>query len=117
MASPGLRAQNLAATGAPVLHRRVLVAADVMQSLITYRTMPAYPAAAQQQGVEGTVLLDTVVGRDGRVLEVHPSSGPPELATAAVDAVKNWRFSPFTLDGEAVEVETTIAVEFRLKDR
>ena len=112
-----LRAQNLAATGAPVLHRRVLVAADVMQSLITYRTMPAYPALAQLQGVEGTVLLDTVVGRDGRVLEVRPSSGPPELATAAVDAVKNWRFSPFTLDGDAVEVETTIAVEFRLKDR
>lgn len=99
------------------LLRRVIVAADVMQSLITYRTMPIYPQVAQQQGVEGTVLLDTVVGKDGRVLEVRPTSGPPELTGAAQDAVKNWRFSPFTLNGDAVEVETTIEVEFRLKDR
>ena len=99
------------------LLRRVIVAADVMQSLITYRSMPAYPDAAQQRGIQGTVLLNTVVGRDGRVLEVRPESGPPELASAAADAVKNWRFSPFTLNGDAVEVETTIEVEFRLKDR
>ena len=99
------------------LLRRVIVAADVMQSLITYRTMPAYPQVAQQQGVQGTVMLDTIVGKDGRVLEVRPTSGPPELTAAAVDAVKNWRFSPFTLNGDAVEVETTIEVEFRLKDR
>ena len=114
-------AQHLPAA-APVaasegLLRRVIVAADVMQSLITYRTMPVYPQVAQQQGVQGTVMLDTIVGKDGRVLEVHPTSGPPELTAAAVDAVKNWRFSPFTLNGDAVEVETTIEVEFRLKDR
>ena len=104
-------------SGQPELLRRVIVAADVMQSLITYRAMPAYPVPAQQQGIQGTVLLNTVVGRDGRVLEVHVISGPPELATSATDAVKNWRFSPFTLNGDAVEVETTIEVEFRLKDR
>lgn len=115
LASSRLRAQSVA--GPEAFQRRVIVAADVMQSLITYRTMPVYPAPAQQRGIEGSVLLDTVVGKDGRVLEVRPSSGPPELATAAVDAVKNWRFSPFTLNGDAVEVETTIEVEFRLKDR
>jgi TonB family protein len=93
-----------------------MVSADVMQSLITYRTMPVYPQAAERQGIQGTVLLDTVVGKDGRVLEVHPASGPPELANAAMDAVKNWRFSPFTLDGDAIEVETTIGVEFRIND-
>ena len=109
------------ATQAPAvpqtLQRRVILAADVMQSRITYRSMPVYPADAQQKGIEGTVLLETVVGRDGRVLELHASSGPPELAASASDAVRNWRFSPFTLNGDAVEVETTIAVEFRLKDR
>ncbi len=114
VATPHLSAQ---AAGAEALQRRVIVAADVMQSLITYRTMPTYPATAQQRGIEGTVLLDTVVGKDGRVLEVRASSGPPELTGAATDAVKNWRFSPFTLNGDAVEVETTIEVEFRLKDR
>jgi TonB family protein len=96
--------------------RRVMVSTDVMQSLITYRTMPVYPQTAERQSVQGTVLLDTVVGRDGRVLEVRPVSGPPELASAAMDAVRNWRFSPFTLDGDAVEVETTIGVEFRIND-
>ena len=110
--------EQVPAQGSPdPLLRRVIVAADVMQSLITYRSMPVYPKAALQRGIQGTVLLDTVVGKDGRVLEVRPESGPPELASAAVDAVKNWRFSPFTLNGDAVEVETTIAVEFRLKDR
>ena len=101
---------------AEALQRRVILAADVMQSRITYRSMPIYPADAQQKGIQGTVLLETVVGRDGRVLELHATSGPPELAASASDAVKNWRFSPFTLNGDAVEVETTIAVEFRLKD-
>jgi len=96
--------------------RRVMVSTDVMQSLITYRTMPVYPQTAERQGIQGTVQLDTVVGKDGRVLEVRPASGPPELAAAAMDAVKNWRFSPFTLDGDAVEIETTIGVEFRIND-
>jgi len=93
-----------------------MVSTDVMQSLITYRTMPVYPQTAERQGIQGTVQLDTVVGKDGRVLEVRPASGPPELAAAAMDAVKNWRFSPFTLDGDAVEIETTIGVEFRIND-
>lgn len=99
------------------LHQRVIVPPDVMQSLITHRTMPDYPELAQEQGVEGSVLLDTVIGKDGRVLDLRLISGPAPLAPAATDAVKNWRFSPFTLNGDAVEVETTIEVEFRLKDR
>ncbi len=105
-----------AAAASDLLLRRVMVSTDVMQSLITYRTMPVYPQTAERQGIQGTVQLDTVVGKDGRVLEVRPASGPPELAGAAMDAVKNWRFSPFTLDGDAVEVETTIGVEFRIND-
>ncbi len=96
--------------------QRMIVAADVMQSLISYRTMPVYPEAARNKDIEGGVLLDTVIGKDGRVLDVQLISGPPELAPAAMDAVKNWRFSPFTLNGSAVEVETTIEVAFRLNN-
>jgi protein TonB len=105
-----------AAAALDLLQRRVMVSTDLMQSLITYRTMPVYPQTAERQGIQGIVQLDTVVGKDGRVLEVRPASGPPELAGAAMDAVKNWRFSPFTLDGDAVEIETTIGVEFRIND-
>jgi TonB family protein len=96
--------------------QRMIVASDVMQSLINYRTMPVYPEAARGKNIEGGVLLDTVIGKDGRVLDVQLISGPPELASAAMDAVRNWRFSPFTLNGSAVEVETTIEVAFRLKN-
>ena len=85
-----------------------------MQSLISYRTMPVYPEAARRKDIEGGVLLDTVIGKDGRVLDVQLISGPPELAPAAMDAVKNWRFKPFTLNASAVEVETTIEVAFKL---
>jgi TonB family protein len=109
--------EDTAGKSSESLPLRVTVPSSVMQSLITYRTVPVYPEAAQQNDIEGTVLLDTIVGKDGRVLEVSPSSGPPELADAATAAVRNWRFSPFTLNGDAVEVETTIEVEFRLKDR
>jgi len=106
-----------AATVVPdVPPQRMIVAADVMQSLISYRTMPVYPEAARNKDIEGGVLLDTVIGKDGRVLDVQLISGPPELAPAAMDAVKNWRFSPFTLNGTAVEVETTIEVAFRLNN-
>ena len=94
--------------------QRMIVAADVMQSLISYRTMPVYPEAARRKDIEGGVLLDTVIGKDGRVLDVQLISGPPELAPAAMDAVKNWRFRPFTLNASAVEVETTIEVAFKL---
>jgi TonB family protein len=105
-------------TPAPeALPLRVTVASSVMQSLITYRTVPVYPELAQEKNIEGTVLLDTIVGKDGRVIDLRPVSGPPELAPAATEAVKSWRFSPFTLNGDAVEVETTIEVEFRLQDR
>lgn len=106
----------VAVTATPDLPpQRMIVSADVMQSLISYRTMPVYPEAARRKGIEGGVLLDTVIGKDGRVLDVQLISGPPDLAQAAMDAVKNWRFSPFTLNGAAVEVETTIEVAFKLK--
>lgn len=109
--------ERAAVTATPEIPpQRMIVAADVMQSLISYRTMPVYPEAARNKDIEGGVLLDTVIGKDGRVLDVQLISGPPELAPAAINAVKNWRFSPFTLNGTAVEVETTIEVAFKLNN-
>jgi TonB family protein len=63
--------------------------------------------------VEGVVLLDTVIGTDGSVVEVHSVSGPNDLASAAVDAVKWWRFEPYRINGQPVAVETTLAVDFK----
>jgi TonB family protein len=92
---------------------RTQVPADVMESFILHKTEPIYPEDAKQAKVQGVVLLDTVIGVDGSVVELHPVSGPDALAPAAVDAVKWWRFQPYQVNGRPVPVETTIAVEFR----
>jgi len=92
---------------------RLRVPASAMMPLLIHRVEAAYPDAAQQHGVQGVVVLDAVIGTDGRVLELHPTSGPPALTQAATDTVKWWRFQPYRVDGQPVEVETSLAVEFR----
>ena len=92
---------------------RTRVSADVMEGLITHKIEPIYPEDAKQAKVQGVVVLDTVIGADGSVVDLRPLSGPDALALAAVDAVKWWRFQPYRVNGCPVPVETTIAVEFR----
>jgi TonB family protein len=89
------------------------VPAEVMEKRVTHKIEPIYPAAARQAKVQGVVVLDTTIAPDGTVLEVRPVSGPDELTAAAVDAVKWWRFQPYLVNGQAVQVKTTLAVDFR----
>lgn len=91
---------------------RTQVPAEIMENLITHKIDPIYPENARQANLQGSVVLDTVIGTDGNVVELHPVSGPGELATAAVDAVKWWRFQPYRVNGRAVPVETRIAIDF-----
>jgi TonB family protein len=91
----------------------VYVPAEAMERLLIHKIEPIYPEAARQANIQGIVILDTVIGRDGTVIDVHPISGPDELTPAALDAVKWWRFQPYQSEGQAVEVETKLAVEFR----
>jgi TonB family protein len=92
---------------------RATVPADVMQQLITHKVEPLYPEDLRRANVQGVVVLGAVIGRDGSVVKLRPISGPDALASAAIDAVKWWRFQPYLVNGRAVEVETTLAVEFR----
>jgi len=92
--------------------KRVRVSAETMQQLLTHKVEPVYPEALRPMNVQGTVVLDATIGPDGSVLEVHPISGPEALVPAAVEAVKWWRFEPYRVNGEPVEVATTFAVEF-----
>jgi len=89
------------------------VPAEVMEGLITHKIEPIYPEAARQANIQGIVALDVTIGPDGTVVDVRPISGPEQLAPAAVDAVKWWRFQPYLLNGQAVQVRTTLAVDFR----
>jgi TonB family protein len=94
-------------------HRPPYVPSEVMERLLIHKIEPIYPDAARQANLQGIVILDTVIGSDGTVVDVHAISGPDELTPAAVDAVKWWRFQPYQANGQAVEVETKLAVEFR----
>ena len=89
------------------------VPAEVMERLLTHKVDPIYPEAARRAKVQGVVVLDATIGPDGTVVDVHAIRGPDELAHAALDAVKWWRFQPYRANGQAMEVETSLAVEFR----
>ncbi|MGB7071179.1 MAG: TonB family protein [Candidatus Sulfotelmatobacter sp.] len=89
------------------------VPAEVMEKLVTHRVDPDYPLEARQAKLQGVIELDIVVGRDGSVVDVRARNGPAVLAQAAVDAMRWWRFEPYRVDGKAVVVQTTVAMEFK----
>ncbi len=89
------------------------VPAEVMQGLLTHKIEPIYPEAARLAKVQGVVVLDAVIGADGTVVDLRAVSGPDELTSAALDAVKWWRFQPYLINGQAVQVKTRFAVDFR----
>ena len=90
-----------------------IVPAEVMEGRVTHKIDPIYPDGARQANIQGVVALDVVIGPDGSVVDVRPISGPDELTPAAVDAVKWWRFQPYVVNGQAIQVKTTLAVDFR----
>ena len=81
---------------------------------LSYRLEPVYPQEAQQQGVEGTVKIHQVIGADGAVESVKLLSGPPLLAPAALEATKYWLYLPALLNGQRVECEQDVQIDFRL---
>jgi len=91
------------------------VPSDVMDQQILYKVDPAYPEAARTAGTEGLVVLDALIAPDGSVKRLRQITGPDVLAQAALEAVQMWRYTPYRSAGQAVEVETTVSVEFRLK--
>jgi TonB family protein len=89
------------------------VPAQVMEGRLTHKIDPIYPEAARQANIQGIVVLDAVIGTDGSVVDVHAVGGPDELTSAALDAVKWWRFQPYLVNGQPVQVKTRLAVDFR----
>ncbi len=90
------------------------VAPDAMAQRNVYRVIPEYPEPARQAGVQGTVVLDTVVNAEGAVTQTKLVSGPDVLSQAAMDAVRWWRYEPYFVNGQPAAVETTVAVNFQL---
>jgi periplasmic protein TonB len=78
------------------------------------RVQPVYPALAKPIRVQGDVVLTAIISKEGAIDSLRVLSGHPMLVPAAVDAVKQWRYRPYVLNGERIEVETRITVSFRL---
>jgi TonB family protein len=85
-------------------------------SYLAYRVEAAYPQDAREQRIEGVVKIQQVIGADGNVRRVRLLSGPPLLASAALEAARYWRYVPALLNGQAVETEQDVEIEFRLPE-
>lgn len=113
------RISELLHTGIPVTPtiqrtspKRWRVSGGVAQGLLIQDVKPIYPKIAQAAGVQGEVILQAVIGKDGLIKNLRAISGNPLLVKAALDAVQQWRYRPYLLNGEPVEVETQITVRF-----
>jgi protein TonB len=95
--------------------KRVRISQGVTQGMCIKKVEPAYPKIAQSARVTGSVILKAIIGKDGQIHELQVVSGHPMLINAAMDAVKQWRYRPYLLSGEPVEVETTVTVTFQLQ--
>jgi len=94
--------------------QKVNISAGIAVGLLVQRTAPVYPPIARTARVSGTVVIQATISKAGQIVNSRVVSGPTMLRQAALDAVKTWRFRPYLLDGEPVEVETTVNVVFNL---
>ncbi len=94
--------------------QQLRVSLGVAQGMLVHQVKPEYPATARTARIEGRVLLQAVIGKDGAVQNLRVISGHPLLVGAAIDAVRQWRYKPYYLNAAPVEVETQIVVNFVL---
>jgi TonB family protein len=94
--------------------KQLTVSADEMQHNILTKAVPVYPPAAKKARIQGKVVIDAVIGTDGTVENLRVLSGPQELQQSALDAVRQWTYKPYLLNGDPIEVETTINIVYRL---
>lgn len=96
---------------------RLSVSGTIEASRLINKVMPVYPESAKSAGVQGTVVLHAVISKDGEPLSlrVMNSQVDPDLAKSAVQAVVQWRYTPTLLNGEPIEIDTTIQVNYTLQ--
>jgi protein TonB len=93
---------------------RVKVSQGVTQGLRIRMVQPVYPPLAKQARISGSVVLQAVIGKDGSIENLRAVSGHPMLIQSAIDAVRQWKYKPYFLNGEPVEVDTQVTVNFTL---
>jgi TonB family protein len=93
---------------------RVNLPAKIAQGLLVTKVVPTYPQLARQARVQGEVVLDVGISKEGTIESLRALTGHPMLIPAAIDAVKQWRYKPYHLNGEPVPVQTQVTVNFSL---
>jgi len=102
-----------AQAGPPLVH----AVESVMAKQLVTKVPPVYPPLARQAHLQGRVVLQVRISKSGDVVNLQLISGHPMLAPAAIEAVKQWKYMPYLLNGEPVEVETKVTVNFTLADK
>jgi protein TonB len=98
----------------PKSQPRIRVSAGVAEGLLKSKVDPEYPAEAKAHRIQGNVILAIKISTEGNVVDLKVVSGHPALAAAALEAVRQWKYKPYALNGEPVEIETTVLVKFHL---
>ena len=112
---PGLASSTPGDAGHPT-PRRVRVSQGVMQGLLVGIVHPEYPADARAQRIQGIVVLKVLIDKEGNVANVQLITGDPALAPAAIEAVQQWKYKPYLLNGDPIEVDTQVTVNFTLAE-
>lgn len=99
----------------PSVPTSIHLSSKLVEGNLIYKSVPQYPVIAKASRTEGTVVLQAMISKTGTIEGLHVISGAPMLQQAAIDAVKTWRYRPYMLNGQAVEVETTVNVIFKLQ--
>jgi periplasmic protein TonB len=98
----------------PVTPQRIRISGGVTKGLLIHRVEPTYPPLARAARIQGDVVLSAVIDANGQITNLQLVSGHPMLVPAALSAVRQWRYKPYLLNGQPVEVETTVTVIFTL---
>jgi periplasmic protein TonB len=96
---------------------RVRISQKVSETLVVSKVQPRYPEEARRKHIQGPVIMRAEITKDGVVESLDVLSGDPVLAAAATDAVKQWKYKPFLLNGDPMAVETQVTVNFTLADK
>lgn len=110
-------AVDSATTPLPAPPQRVRVSSGVASGLIVSKVPPRYPEDAREARVQGAVVLKVNIDKEGNVYKTELISGQPLLAPAAIEAVRQWKYKPYLLNGAPVEVETQVQVNFVLQQQ
>jgi protein TonB len=108
------RGRGMAPTLPVVPVARPIVTSHAMEAYLIHRVQPEYPALARSARIQGEVVLRAVISTDGSIENLHVVSGHPMLVASAINAVRQWRYRPYFLNGNPVEVETQVTVRFLL---